>query len=60
MVNIRWAREAGFSTGFFSVIAMIALRAFHIHVDAVAVSALVIVWFCLFGLFYQIAKRRHS
>jgi hypothetical protein len=60
MVNIRFAREAGFSTGFFFVTAMIALRVFHITVGAVAISALVMVWFCLFGLFYQIAKRRHS
>lgn len=60
MVNIKWAREAGFITGFFFAIGIIALRTFHIHVDTLAVYALVVLWFCLFGLFYQIAKRLHS
>ena len=60
MVNIRWAREAGFTTGFLFAIAMIALRGFHIHLGAVLVAALVALWFCLFALFYGIAKRLHT
>jgi hypothetical protein len=60
MVNIRWVREAGFSAGFLFVITMIALRSLHIHVGNIIVYALVMVWLCLFALFYQIAKHRHS
>jgi len=60
MVNLRWAREAGFATGFLFAIAIAALRGFHIQLGAVLVAALVVVWFCLFALFYGIAKRRHT
>jgi hypothetical protein len=60
MVNIRWAREAGFSAGFFFVIAMLALRAWNVHVGPIVLATLVVLHFCVFGVFYRIAKHRHS
>ena len=60
MVNIRWAREAGFSAGFFLAVTVISLSAFHIHLGNLGAFTLVIAWFSLFCLFYQIAKHRHS
>lgn len=60
MVNIRWAREAGFIAGFLFAVALIPFRAFHVHVGNIAAVALVLAWFCLFCVFYQIAKHRHS
>jgi uncharacterized membrane protein len=60
MVNMRWAREAGFSAGFLLALALIPLRALHVQLGSLAALALVVSWFCLFCLFYQFAKHRHS
>jgi hypothetical protein len=59
MVNIRSAREAGFTTGFFFIIAAVALRTLHVHLGTFAVGGLVAGWLCLFGMLYQFSKRQH-
>ena len=59
-MNIRWAREAGFTTGFVFLIVIAALRSLNLQFGLFTVTALVMLWFCVFAVFYRSAKRHHS